>query len=146
MVETRRLLAVFLIGLLVGVAVTTAAGLGFQRSLGVSVPSVSVTSDCGDSTKDTGWAAQVPNQGYEMVLLNRSIGGPIANSTLTGESDYRLTLMTERARPGCQYEASVRLPNEFDSLTVVHDGQEVLSVQNREGENTRFWRLNDSEL
>jgi len=144
MAETRRLLAVFLVGLLVGVAATAAAGLGFQQSLSVSVPSVSVTSGCGEPTDATGWAAKVPNQGYETVLLNRSIEGPIANTTLTGEGDYRLTLMTERVEPGCHYEAALTLPNEFDSLTVVHDDREVVSIRNREDTNARFWRLNES--
>lgn len=144
MAETRRFLAVFLIGLLVGVAVTTAAGLGFQRGLGVSVPSMSVTSGCGEPTDTTGWAAQVPNQGYETVLLNRSIDGPIANTTLSGEGDYRLTIMTERTEPGCQYQAAVTLPERFGSLTVVHDDREVLTVRNTDGSGARFWAINDS--
>jgi len=144
MAETRRLLAVFLIGLLVGVAATTAAGLGFQRGLGVSVPSMSVTSSCGEPTDGTGWAAQVPSEGYETVLLNRSIDGPVANTTLSGEGAYRLTIMTERTEPGCQYQAAVTLPEMFDSLTVVHDGREVLTVRNREDTNARFWPLNGS--
>jgi len=145
MTETRRILAVFLIGLLVGVAATTAAGLGFQRGLGVSVPSVSVTSGCGEPTETTGWAAQVPNQGYETVLLNRTIAGPIANTTLSGEVDYRLTIMTERPADGCRYDAAITLPDTYDSLTVVHDGQTVLTIRNGDDTTARFWPLDTPE-
>lgn len=144
MAETRRLLAVFLIGLLVGIAATTAVSLGFQQSLSVSVPSVSVDSGCESAGDGTGWAAQVPNRGHQTILLNRSISGPVANSSLDGEVDFRLTLMTAGSQEGCQYEAAVTLPDTFDSLTVVHDGREVFRVQNDGGGSTRFWRLNES--
>jgi hypothetical protein len=144
MAETRRLLAVFLIGLLVGVAATTAVSLGFQQSLSVSVPSVSVDSDCGPAGDETGWAAQVPNRGHQTVLLNRSITGPVANSTLDGEMDFRLSIMTAGSQEGCHYEAAVTLPDTFGSLTVVHDGREVFRLQNEGTGSTRFWRLNES--
>jgi hypothetical protein len=144
MAEPRRLLAVFLIGLLVGVAATTAVSLGFQQSLSVSVPSVSVDGDCDSAGDGTGWAAQVPNRGHQTVLLNRSISGPVANRSLDGEMDFRLTIGTEGAREGCHYEAAVTLPDTFDSLTVAHDGREVFRVQNDGTGSTRFWRLNES--
>lgn len=144
MVETRRLLAVFVLGLLVGVAATTAAGLGFQQSLGVEVPSASVSGDCGSTTEGTGWAAQVPNEGYATILLNRTIAGPVANATLDGEADFRLTIRTAGTGSGCHYEAAVTLPDEFDSLTVVHDDRTVLTIRNEEGQSARFWRLNDT--
>lgn len=144
MAETRRLLAVFLIGLLVGVAATTAVSLGFQQSLSVSIPSVTVSDDCDSNAPETGWAAQVPEQGHQTVLLNRSISGPVANSTLDGETDFRLTIMTAGSQEGCHYEAAVTLPDTFDSLTVAHDGREVFRVQNDGAGSTRFWRLNES--
>lgn len=143
MAETRRLLAVFAVGLLVGVAATVAAGLGFQQSMSVSVPSVTVTDECGDGGESTGWAAQVPNQGYNTVLLNNSIAGPVANSTLEhSEGEYRLLLGTESSADGCHYDAAMSLPTGFESVTVVHDGRDVLTITNRMDASARFWRLN----
>jgi len=145
MATTRRLLAVFLVGLLIGIAATTAAGLGFQRSMGVSVPSVSVSSDCGTPTNATGWAARVPNNGYQTVLLNHSISGPIANASLDdGAGEFRLTITTEAGRSGCHYDAAIAVPTGFDTVVVVHDGEEIVTVPNREGTNTRFWPLDAS--
>ncbi|QGA83272.1 hypothetical protein [Halomicrobium sp. LC1Hm] len=144
MVETRRLVAVFLIGLLVGVAATTAVSLGFQQSLSVSVPSASVSGNCNSTADVSGWAAQVPNRGHQTILLNQTISGPVESSSLEGDIDFRLTIDTNSSASDCRYEAVLTLPDNFDSLTVLHDERAVLRIQNRGDGTSRFWRLNES--
>jgi hypothetical protein len=150
-------LSTFAGGLLVG-ALATALVLGtlVVPTAGVSVPSHSTSAGTGCLTGEEprAWVGQAPSLDHVSVYLgNYSFTHDASsvrietNLTAVGSGDWRFTMTTvpddgkpasEDCRPRTTFDAAMALPSDFRTLTVVHDGERVASVENRERARFRY--------
>jgi hypothetical protein len=151
-------LSTFFGGLLVGVVATfLVMQVTAAPTVGVTVPSHSTSAGTGCLTGDEppAWVGQIHDRDHASVYLGNysfTHDAPSVrvetNLTEVGTGDWRFTMTTvpeengESAREDCQprttFNAAMALPADFRTLTIVHDGEQVARVENRNSATFRY--------
>lgn len=169
---TRRvivgtLVAGVVIGLVVGSAGSSLFGTPADAS-DASIPSESLVTATGTNCSATvdagGWVGQQPIHDVMAVSFNYTIVHDATaidvNASLepSANGDYFLRIETSPDRDasakkgsapeGCQprttIDASVTVPRDYDTITVVIDGEQVTTIENTDSSFARYRQLNET--
>lgn len=163
MITGRVLLGTLVVGVVIGLVIGSAGPSLFGLAgAGASTPTESLSfssgTGCGPAPQSTGWVGQQPIHDVMAVSFNYTVAHETTavdvNASLdpSANGDYFLRIETSPDRAasakkgpapeGCQprttIDASMTVPRDYDTITVVVDGERVTTIENTDSSFARY--------